>query len=109
MKIKLYNRDNAEMYFEKVCDTEDKGVSMWKLRVDPDHDYCMKYMRMGGDFDVLENNKIYWKEIKMIDPAGGPYLELGDELDNKYKIIKFIDESTVLLSERDNYNKEHLK
>ena len=109
MRIDLYNRDHAEIYLEMYSEKYD-GTSLWKLKVDPKHDYCLQYMRMGGDFDILENNKILWKHIQMIDPSGGPYLEVGDELQGgRYKIIEFLDATTVKLSERNNNNKEYPK
>lgn len=100
MKIRLYNRDGAKMFLERV----DNNV--WKLTVDPEHDYCLKYMRCGGEFDIEEKDGkqiIHWKSRQMIDPAGGPYLEVGDVIkdDNnkEFKIIEILDDLLLKLSE----------
>ena len=97
MIIKLYNRDHANMYLEKIKDNDD-NTSTWELKVDKKHKYCLEYMRCGGDFDVVDN-KVVWKERKMIDPSGGPYLEVGDIINNKYKIVEIIDYNILRLSE----------
>lgn len=96
--IRLYNRDHANLTLEQVHDSD-----IWKLRIDDKHQYCLEYMRMGGDFEISEDNKIKWNKIVMIDPSGGPYLEIGDTLENgKYKIVEFIDSTTMRLSEGNN-------
>ena len=37
----------------------------------------------------------------MIDPSGGPYMELGDTL-KEYKIVEFIDSTTMKLERNNN-------
>ena len=94
--IHLRNRDGATMWLENIHD------DIWKLKVDKDHEYCLQYMRCGGDFTFDENRKIHWNKIEMIDPSGGPYLEVGDYVDDKYKIIEILDCTLLRLGERNN-------
>jgi len=92
MKIKLYNRDGADLWLEKIKNIEN-NIFEWKLNVDNKHDYCLKYCRIIGD---------YPKEIEAIDPSGGPLLSLGSEFEGKYKIINIINPNTFWISERNN-------
>lgn len=99
MKIKLYNRDKAELYLEQIDNSD-----LWKLTVDSDHDYCLKYMRCGGDFSVDEDNHIInWKSRVMIDPVGGPYIEVGDNIEG-YKVVEIVDDLILRLSNEKNTN-----
>ena len=67
-KIRLYNRDGADMFL--VSNDE----NWWKFEIDKKHEYCLEYMRIGyGE----ENKSIY-----MVDPSGGPYLEVGNRIGN---------------------------
>ena len=100
MKIQLYNRDGANLWLEKVKDIE-PNISEWKLRVDNKHKYCLEHIRViGGSLD--EHLKI--KDIQSVDPAGGPFISIGDEFEDKYKIIKILDCATFWISERNNDN-----
>lgn len=95
MKIKLPNRDRADLWLEQIDDSD-----LWKLTVDKDHEYCLKYMRCGGDFDIEEKDGkqiIHWKSRQMIDPSGGPYLEIGDEIEG-HKILEIVDDLILRLS-----------
>lgn len=86
-KIKLYNRDGANMWLELFND------NLYKLCVDDDHSYCLQYMRIIGDYP---NN------IEAIDPSGGPFLSVGNYVDKTHKIDKFKSSLLLLLSEGNN-------
>lgn len=102
MKINLYNRDGADLYLEKVKDIE-PHISEWKLQVDKKHSYCLEYIRVIGD---VVDRKV--TNIEAIDPSGGPFLSIGDEISRKtnenYKIVNIVNPTTLWLSERDNNN-----
>ena len=93
MKIKLYNRDGANLWLKKSAKEIEPGIWMWYLDVDKEHEYILKYMRIIGD-NILEPDAI--------DPSGGPMLSLGDEFEGKYKIIKINSANNIWISERDN-------
>ena len=95
-KIKLFNRDGADLWLEKQKDLED-NVSQWELKVDKNHKYCIQYIRVIGSYP---NN------IEAVDPSGGPMINIGDKFNN-LKIVKIINCTTFLLSEGNNNNKEH--
>lgn len=88
--IRLYNRDRADLRLKKVRNIED-DISEWKLTVDPEHEYCLKYMRIIGDFEA-------------VDPSGGPMISLGDKFEPKYEIVKIINPTTFWLSEGNKNN-----
>lgn len=92
MKIKLYNRDGAELWLEKISNIKE-NISLWELKVDDKHSYCLKYIRVIGD---------YPDNIEAVDPSGGPFISLSDEFSDKYKIIKIINPTTFWISERNN-------
>ena len=94
-RIKLFNRDGADLYLENIKD------DIWELKVDDKHQWVLKYMRCGGKFDIDENNNINWEERTMIGPSGGPYLEVGDIINN-YKIIEICSETTLRLEANNN-------
>jgi hypothetical protein len=89
MKIILYNRDRANLWLEK----EDSDI--WKLKVDQNHIYVLKYMRIIG-----------YPEIEAIDPSGGPFISVGDvlnDIENRfYKVIEIINCTTLKLEENGN-------
>ena len=89
-KIRLPNRDGANLWLEKVKEIE-PNISEWKLNVDDKHKYCLEYMRFIGN---------YPSEIQAIDPSGGPMLSIADELNDKYKIIKINSISSILIGEK---------
>lgn len=91
MKIKLYNRDGADLWLEK----EDSNI--WKLKVDQNHTYVLKYIRIIG-----------YPEIEAIDPSGGPFISVGDvlnDIENRfYKVIEIINYTTLKLKEENGNN-----
>lgn len=96
MKIQLYNRDGADLRLIKIRNIE-PFISEWKLEVDSKHEYCLEHIR------VIFNNS----NIEAIDPSGGPYLSISDELDyslKSYKIVNITSDLTLWLSERNNDN-----
>ena len=94
-KIRLYNRDGADLWLENTGKCADKNIYVWKLRVDRKHEYCLHYMRVIGN---------YPNEIEAIDPSGGPMLSIGDEFKDKYKIVKINSTNDIWISERNNNN-----
>ena len=95
MKIKLFNRDGADLYIEKSEQQVESNIYVWNLKVDKKHEYCLEYMRCIGN---------YPNDIEAVDPSGGPMINIGDEFQNKYKIVKIINATTFWISERDNCN-----
>lgn len=90
-KIKLFNRDGANLWLEKLSDLEDK-ISRWKLKVDKKHEYCLQFMRIIGNDP---------NHIEAVDPSGGPFISIGDKLENgKYTIVTIINSLIFDLSER---------
>ena len=91
MKIILYNRDRANLWLEK----EDSDI--WKLKVDQNHEYVLEYMRVIG-----------YPKIEAIDPSGGPFISVGDILEDNekrsYKIIEIINCTTLKLKEENGNN-----
>lgn len=95
MKIKLFNRYGADLYIEKSEQQIEPNIYVWNLKVDKKHEYCLKYTRCIGN---------YHSDIEAVDPSGGPMINIGDEFQNKYKIVKIINSTTFWISERDNCN-----
>lgn len=94
MKINLYNRDGADLWLEKTNKKVEPRIYKWKLKVDKNHDYCLEYMRIIGDYEA-------------VDPSGGPFISISDEytsLDDKkiYKIVNIENPVTFWISERNN-------
>jgi len=77
-KIKLYNRDGADLWLEDTGKQIDENISIWKLSVDDKHKYVLEFCRYIG----------YFSEPEAIDPSGGPMISLGDKFEGKYKIVK---------------------
>lgn len=95
-KIKLYNRDGANLWLKKCNKQIEPNVWMWYLDVDKEHEYIFEYCRFIG-------NNI--SEPEAIDPSGGPMLSVGDTFENgKYKIVKIFSINNIWISERDNDN-----
>ena len=93
MKIKLYNRDGADLWLKKCNMQMEPNVWMWYLDVDKEHSYVLNYCRYIGEL----------LEPEAIDPSGGPMLSIGDEFEEgKYKIVKIFSTNNIWISERDN-------
>ena len=92
-KIKLYNRDGADLWLKKCNKQIEPNIWMWYLGVDKEHSYVLDYCRYIGD-NLLEP--------EAIDPSGGPMLSLGDEFEGKYKIVKINSTNNIWISERNN-------
>ena len=92
-KIKLYNRDGADLWLKKCNKQIEPNIWMWYLGVDKEHSYVLDYCRYIGD---------NFLEPEAIDPSGGPMLSLGDEFEEKYKIVKINSTNNIWISERNN-------
>jgi len=92
-KIKLYNRDGADLWLKKCNKQIEPNIWMWYLDVDKEHSYILDYCRYIGD---------NFLEPEAIDPSGGPMLSLGDEFEGKYKIVKINSINNIWISERNN-------
>ena len=92
-KIKLFNRDGANLWLEKTSKEIEPNIFEWNLKIDNKHQYCLEYMRIIGN---------YPKEIEAVDPSGGPMISLSDEFEGKYKIVNIINSTTFWISERNN-------
>ena len=97
MRIKLFNRDRASMYLyrnDKAAPIE-PNIYEWEITVDSKHKYVLEHCRFiyekGFDSNVIS-----------IDPSGGPFLSLGDEFEDKYKIVKINSAKSIWISERNN-------
>ena len=93
-EIKLFNRDNADLRLvQKHLKEIEPGITEWELQVDKKHDYVLEFCRYIGD---------NFLEPETIDPSGGPMINLGDEFENKYKIVKINSVKSIWISERNN-------
>ena len=93
-KIKLYNRDGADLRLvQKHLKEIEPHITEWELQVDEKHKYVLEFCRyIGNDFLNPE----------AIDPSGGPMINLGDEFEGKYKIVKINSVNSIWISERNN-------
>jgi len=91
-KIKLYNRDGADLYLVQLKEIE-PYITEWELQVDEKHKYVLEFCRYIGD---------NFLEPEAIDPSGGPMINLGDEFEGKYKIVKINSVKSIWISERNN-------
>jgi hypothetical protein len=94
-KIKLYNRDGANLWLENTGEQAAENIAIWKLNVDSKHKYCLEYIRVIGNYPY---------EIEAIDPSGGPMLSVGDVFENKYEIVKINSTNNIWIGERNNDN-----
>jgi hypothetical protein len=93
-KIKLFNRDGADLSLvQKHLKEIEPYITEWELQVDEKHRYVLEFCRYIGD---------NFLEPEAIDPSGGPMINLGDEFENKYKIVKINSAKSLWLSERNN-------
>ena len=89
--INLYNRDGATLNLIKNKKIT-SDISEWIFNVDKAHEWVLEHCRVIGNPDI---------NIEAVDPAGGPFLSVGDII-NKYQIVKIVDCTTFWLSERNN-------
>lgn len=92
-KIKLYNRDGADLWLENTGEQVAENIAKWKLNVDDKHKYCLEHIRFIGN---------YPSEIEAIDPSGGPMISVEDVFENKYEIVKINSANDIWIGERDN-------
>lgn len=101
-EIKLFNRDGADLRLvQKYLKEIEPGITEWELKVDEKHGYVLEFVRFIGNYDK-DKNSVDWSVIEAIDPSGGPFISLGDEFENKYKIVKINGVKSLWLSERNN-------
>ena len=93
-KIKLYNRDGADLKLvQKYLKEIEPYITEWELQVDEKHRYVLEFCRYIGD---------NFLEPEAIDPSGGPMIYLGDEFEGKYKIVRINSVKSIWISERNN-------
>ena len=93
-EIKLYNRDGADLKLvQKHLKEIEPHITEWELQVDEKHKYVLEFCRYIG------NNFL---EPEAIDPSGGPMINLGDEFENRYKIIKINSTNNIWISDNGN-------
>lgn len=92
--IKLFNRDGADLKLvQKHLKEIEPHITEWELQADEKHEYVLEFCRYIGD---------NFSEPEAIDPSGGPMINLGDEFENKYKIVKINSVKSIWISERNN-------
>lgn len=93
-EIKLFNRDGANLKLvQKHLKEIEPHITEWELQVDEKHKYVLEFCRYIGD---------NFLEPEAIDPSGGPMINLGDEFEGKYKIVKINSVKSIWISERNN-------
>ena len=93
-EIKLFNRDGADLKLvQKHLKEIEPYITEWELQVDKKHRYVLEFCRYIGD---------NFLEPEAIDPSGGPMINLGDEFEGKYKIIRINNTNSIWISERNN-------
>lgn len=93
-KIKLFNRDGADLKLvQKHLKEIEPHITEWELQVDKKHSYVLEFCRYIGD---------NFLEPEAIDPSGGPMINLGDEFENRYKIIKINSINNIWVSDNGN-------
>jgi hypothetical protein len=93
-KIKLFNRDGADLSLvQKHLKEIEPYITEWELQVDEKHRYVLEFCRYIGD---------NFLEPEAIDPSGGPMINLGDEFEGKYKIVRINSVKSIWISERNN-------
>lgn len=93
-EIKLYNRDGADLKLvQKHLKEIEPHITEWELQVDDKHKYVLKFCRYIG-YNLLEP--------EAIDPSGGPMINLGDEFENRYKIIRINSINNIWISDNGN-------
>ena len=93
-EIKLFNRDGANLKLvQKHLKEIEPYITEWELQVDEKHRYVLEFCRYIGD---------NFLEPEAIDPSGGPMINLGDEFENRYKIIKINSINNIWISDNGN-------
>ena len=93
-EIKLFNRDGADLKLvQKHLKEIEPHITEWELQVDDKHKYVLEFCRYIGD---------NFLEPEAIDPTGGPMINLGDEFENRYKIIRINSINNIWLSDNGN-------
>lgn len=93
-EIKLFNRDGADLKLvQKHLKEIEPHITEWKLQVDEKHKYVLEFCRYIGD---------NFLEPEAIDPSGGPMINLGDEFEGKYKIVKINSVNNIWISNNGN-------
>ena len=85
MKIQLYNRYHSNIWLENIKD------NVWELKAKDKDD--LSYLRV-----ILNDDK----SIYAIDPPGGPFLSIGTQVDNNYKIKEIHENFNIILDEVNN-------
>jgi len=102
-KIKLFNRDGADLKLvQKHLKEIGPHITKWELQVDKKHKYVLEFCRYIGEFNKTKDGSIEFSNIEAIDPSGGPMISLGDEFEEKYKIVKINSVNNIWISERNN-------
>jgi len=97
-RIKLYNRDGANLRLENTGEQVAENIARWKVCIDDKHKYCLEYMRIIGNYPL---------EIEAIDPSGGPMISVGDVFEDKYEIVKINSINDIWIGERNNNRKDN--
>ena len=93
-EIKLFNRDGADLKLvQKYLKEIEPHITEWKLQVDEKHKYVLEFCRYIGD---------NFLEPEAIDPSGGPMINLGDEFEGRYKIVKINSTNNIWISDNGN-------
>ena len=93
-EIKLFNRDGADLKLvQKHLKEIEPHITEWKLQVDKKHNYVLEFCRYIGD---------NFLEPEAIDPSGGPMINLGDEFEGRYKIVKINNTNNIWISDNGN-------
>lgn len=93
-EIKLFNRDGADLKLvQKHLKEIGPHITEWELQVDEKHKYVLEFCRYIGD---------NFLELEAIDPSGGPMINLGDEFEGKYKIVKINSVNNIWISNNGN-------
>ena len=71
-KIKLHNRYNANIWIEHI------DADLWQLRSEKPED--IEFLRIG-----YENDN---KTINFVDPSGGPFMSVGYQFNEEYKLAE---------------------
>lgn len=71
-KIKLHNRYNANIWIEHIDE------DLWQLRSEKPED--LEFLRVGYEDDN--------KTINFVDPSGGPFMSVGYQFNEEYKLAE---------------------